>query len=51
MKRITKIIPFALGLVDFPGPTATFARSISPQGDIVGFSDAGGVTHGFLAVR
>ena len=62
MKRITKITLFALGLVamptialpstftaiDFPGSTASFARGINLEGDIVGCYVASGVTHGFL---
>ena len=65
MKRITKITLFALGLVamptialpftfttiDPPGSTAATATGINPEGDIVGFYVASGVTHGFLALR
>ena len=37
--------------IDFPGATATRAFGINARGDVVGTYVAGGVTHGFRAVR
>ena len=37
--------------IDVPGASATLPRDINPEGDIVGFYVAGGVTHGFLFVE
>ena len=34
--------------IDFPGATRTNPRWVNPAGDIVGFYNAGGTTHGFL---
>src|SRR5262249_51173987 len=35
-------------LIDFPGADSTQAWGINPRGDIVGYYNSAGVTHGFL---
>jgi probable HAF family extracellular repeat protein len=37
--------------IDVPGATATQARGINPQGDVVGYYNVGANTYGFLLIR